>query len=142
MTAEPDRLEWVLVRIGLGLAALIVVAVGAGWKVHDLRQPPAPTKLESSIRCLNVEKEVVTIVPTGDLLADSATEGSFKTTIEGNEVTVALAASEEEAARIERYYNDVAGDLEGRLERRQKTVYLWKYKSSSSQRQVMYDCGY
>ena len=73
-------------------------------------------------------------------LADSAGDGSLKTTIEGNDVTVALASSEEQAADIERYYHAVADDLEGRLERRGKTLYLWRFKSSPTQRQVMYDC--
>jgi hypothetical protein len=81
-------------------------------------------------------------VPSGNPLADSAGEGSLNTTIEGNDVTVALAATEEQAIKIERYYRALAGDLEGRLERRNKTVFLWRFRSSPTQRQAMYDCAY
>jgi len=142
MSDDPERLEWLFLRIALGVVALIMVAVVVGWKVHDLGRPPAPTRLALDIGCLKSEKGIATVVPAGDPLADSAGDGSFRTTIEGNEVTVALASSKEQAARIERYYNDVAGDLQGRLERRETTVYLWKFKSSPSQRQAMYDCQY
>ena len=110
--------------------------------MRDARKGPAPTRLELTLRCLNDEKGVATIVPAGDPLADSAGDGSFRTTIEGNEVTVALGATEEQAAKIERAYRAVGGDLTGRLERRSDTVYLWKFESSPTQRQAMYDCQY
>jgi hypothetical protein len=142
VSETPDRLEWPFLRIALGLVVLIAVADVAGWKVHDLRQPPAPTRLELVVRCLNGEKGLRTAVPAGDPLADSAGDGSLKTTVEGNDVTVALASSEELAAKIERYYRAVADDLTGRLERRGRTVYLWRFKSSPTQRQAMYDCQY
>ena len=67
---------------------------------------------------------------------------ALKTTIEGNDVTVSLASSEKQAAEIERFYRAVGGDLEGRLELRQRTVYLWRFRSSPTQRQAMYDCQY
>ena len=141
MIDERDRREWLYLRIALGVVALIVVADVAGWKVHDLKNP-RPTRLELSLRCLNGEKGVATVVPTGDLLADSAGEGALKSTIEGNDVTVSLASSEKQAAEIERFYRAVGGDLEGRLELRDRTVYLWRFRSSPTQRQAMYDCQY
>ena len=110
--------------------------------MRDVRKGPAPTRLEQALRCLHDEKGVATIVPAGDPLADSAGDGSFRTTIEGNEVTVVLGASEEQAATIERSYRAVGGDLTGRLERRSDTVYLWEFESSPTQRQTMYDCQY
>ena len=82
------------------------------------------------------------VAPAGDPLADSAGDGSLRTTVEGNDITVALASSVEQAAKIERYYRAVAADLEGRLERRDKAVYLWKFKASPTQRQTIYDCEY
>jgi hypothetical protein len=85
---------------------------------------------------------VAVVVPAGDPLADSAGKGSLKTTIEGNEVTVALASSQKQAVTIERYYHQVGGALRGRLERRDRTVYLWRFRSSPTQRQAMYDCQY
>lgn len=143
MSVEPDTFEWLLVRAGLVVVAVVMVAVGAGWKVRDIRNGPAPTRLELVIRCLNVEKGVATTTtPKDDPLAASAGNGSFVTTIEGNAVTVSLAASEEQAASIEATYRAVGGDLTGRLERRGATVYLWRYESSPTQRQAMYDCQY
>ena len=139
---EPDRLEWLLLEIALLAVALIVVADLAAWKVHDIRQPPPPTRLAQSLGCLTNEKGVPAVAPAGDPIADSAGDGSFRTRIEGNVVTVALASSEQEAAKLERYYRAVASDLEGRLERRYKTVYLWRFRSSPTQRQAMYDCQY
>jgi hypothetical protein len=137
--SKPDRLEWLYLRIALGVVALIVVADVVGWKVHDIVHPP-PTRLERTVVCLKDKRGVVAVVPAGDPLADSAGKGSLKTTIEGNDVTVALASSEEQAAKIERYYRAVADGLEGRLERRDRTVYLWRFRSSPTQRQAMYDC--
>lgn len=142
MSTEPEAIERRLVQAGLAVVALVMVAVGVGWKVHDVRKGPAPTRLELTLRCLNGEKGLATIVPAGDPLADSAGDGSLRTTVEGNEVAVVLGASEEQAARIERSYRAVGGDLSGRLERRSDTVYLWKFESSPTQRQTMYDCRY
>jgi hypothetical protein len=142
MSGEPDRIEWLLVRAGLIGVAVIMVAVGASWKVRDVRKGPPLTRLEQTLRCLQHEKGVATIVPAGDPLAGSAGDGSLRTTIEGNEVTVALGTTEEQAAKIERAYRSVGGDLTGRLERRSDTVYLWKFESSPTQRQTMYDCRY
>jgi hypothetical protein len=142
MSAEPDRLEWLLVRAGLVVVAVIMVVVGTSWKVRDIRKGPEPTRLELSLRCLNDEKGVATIVPAGDPLADSAEDGSFRATIEGNEVTVALVPTQRRAAQIEGYFRAVGGDLTGRLERRDRSVYLWRFPSSPTQRQAMYDCAY
>ena len=103
----------------------------------------ALTRLQLSVRCLHEEKGIASVVvPAGDPLADSAGDGSFKTKVEGNPVTVALAASEAEAVKLERYYRNLSGGLARRLERRYKTVYLWMFTSSPSQRQTMYDCQY
>ena len=143
MSAAPDTLEWLLVRGGLVVVAVTMVLVGAGWKVRDIRNGPAPTRLELVTRCLNVEKGVATTpTPRDDPLAASAGDGSYSATIEGNTVTVSLAGSEEQAAYLERTYRAVGGDLTGRLERRGNTVYLWRYMSSPTQRQAMYDCEY
>ena len=85
---------------------------------------------------------MVTTQPKDDPLAASAGDGFFATTIEGNTVTVSLAASDEQAVSIEGTYRAVGGDLTGRLERRGNTVYLWRYTASPTQRQAMYDCEY
>lgn len=141
MSRHPDSLEWLYLRIALAAVAFVAVAVVVAWKAHDIVHP-RPTGLELTVFCLMDNRGVVAVVPAGDPLADSAGRGSLKATIEGNEVAVALASSEEEAAKIESYYRAVAGDLEGRLERRGRTVYLWRFTSSPTQRQAMYDCQY
>lgn len=140
MTASSDPREWLYLRIALGAVALIVVAVLVGWKVNDIVHPRA-TRLELTVDCLT-GRGVVPIVPTGDPLAESASAGALKATIEGNDVTVALAGSQKQAIKIEGYYRAVGGDLEGRLERRDRSVYLWAFPSSPTQRQAMYDCQY
>ena len=140
MTASSDPREWLYVRIALGVVALIVVAVLVGWKVNDTVNPRA-TRLELTVDCLT-RRGAVPVVPSGDPLADSAGSGSLKVTIEGNDVTAALASSRKEAAKLAGYYRAVGGDLEGRLEQRDRSVYLWEFVSSPTQRQAMYDCQY
>ena len=141
MSDERDRREWLYLRIALGVVALIVVADVAGWKVHDLKNP-RPTRLELSLRCLRDEKGAVAVTPAGDPVSSLAGGGSLRTTIEGNGVIVALASSQEQAIKIERYYHLVGGALRGRLERRDRAVYLWEGVASPTQRQAMYDCQY
>ena len=82
------------------------------------------------------------LVPARDPLARSAGKGSFQVVAEGNGVAVAPASSDAQAKRIERYYHDVAGELKGRLERRNLTVYLWQGIATPTQRQRLYDCHY
>lgn len=140
MTAGGDPREWRFLRLALVVVALVFAADAAAWGLHDRSHPP-PTRLGSSVSCL-VQHGVTPVVPAGDPLADSTADGSFRAVIEGNGVTVALASSDEETARIARYYRDVGGDLAGRLDRRLRTVYLWQFKASPTQRQTMYDCEY
>ncbi len=85
---------------------------------------------------------MIATVPAGDPIADSAGAGSLRATIETNGVTLALAKTEAEAEKIERYYQAVGTNLEGRLERRGRSVFLWDRVSSPTQRQGMYDCQY
>jgi len=137
----PDRLEWLYLRIALVVVALIAAADVVGWKVHDIVHP-RPTRLERTVFCLSDNKGVVAIVPAGDPISATAGAGSLRATIEGNEVTVSLARSEDEAAKLERDYRAVGSDLEGRLERRRLSVFLWQGVASPTQRQSMYDCQY
>lgn len=140
MSAVASR-EWAYLRLAMAAVALVVLADLVAWKVWDATRY-RPTRLELTLRCLQKENGVATVVPAGDPLADSAAAGSLKTTIEGNDVTVALARDEAQARKIERDYRAVASGLEGRLERRGLVVYLWGRASSPTQRQTMYDCAY
>lgn len=141
MSDKPDVLEWLYLRIALGVVALIVAADVAGWKVHDIVHP-RPTRLERTVFCLKDNEGVVAVFPAGDPVSATAGAGSLRATIEGNGVTVSLASSEEQAIKIERDYHQVGGELRGRLERRDRTVYLWEGVASPTQRQAMYDCQY
>lgn len=133
--------EWAYLRLAMVAVAAVVLADLVAWKVWDVTRHK-PTRLEQTLRCLNDEKGLATVVPARDPLARSAGDGSLETTIEGNDVTIALAATEEQALKIERGYNAVASELAGRLERRGRIVYLWKNVSSPTQRQQAYDCQY
>jgi hypothetical protein len=141
MSAASDRLEWVYLRLAFVLVGVLVVADIGAWKVHDVAHP-RPTRLERTVFCLSDNKGVIATVPAGEPVADSARAGSLRATIEGNEVTAALAKSESEAMKLEQYYRAVGGDLTGRLERRGRSVFVWKFVSSPTQRQAMYDCQY
>lgn len=141
MSGQPDRLEWAYVRIALGVVAVVAVVDVAAWKVRDIVHP-RPTRLEQTVACLRDNRGVVAIVPAGDPLADSAKAGSLRATIEGNDVTVAIARSEGEAEKIQAGYRAVGVDLVGRLERRGRSVFLWRDTASPTQRQAMYDCQY
>jgi hypothetical protein len=141
MSGTPDRQEWRYLQIALGILALIAVAEIAGWKVHDIAHP-RPTRLERFVFCLKDNDRAAVVVPAGDPISATAGAGSFRTRIEGNGVTVALASSVEQAIEIERNYHAIGGELRGRLERRDRTVYLWEGSAEPTQRQAMYDCDY
>ena len=141
MSDTPDGLEWLYLRIALGVVALIVVADLGVWKVHDIRYP-RPTRLERTVSCLEGRKGLVPVVPAGDPISNTAGAGSLRVTVEGSEVIVSVARSGDEAARIERNYRAVGGNVEGRLERRGRYVFLWQGIATPTQRQTMYDCQY
>ncbi|MGZ8698108.1 MAG: hypothetical protein ACXWZ1_12220, partial [Gaiellaceae bacterium] len=103
MSTAPDRLEWVYFRLALVVVGVLVIADVGAWKVHDFAHP-RPTRLERNVFCLSDNKGVIATVPAGDPIADSAGAGSLRATIETNGVTLALAKSEAEAEKIERYY--------------------------------------
>jgi hypothetical protein len=91
---------------------------------------------------LKDNKGLVATVPAGDPISNAASAGSLRVTVEGSEVIVSLAKSEEEAVRIEGDYRAIGGNLGGRLERRGRSVFLWQGVASPAQRQAMYDCQY
>lgn len=139
--AALDRWEWRAVRLALVVVAVVVLADLTAWAIHRHRHPPL-TRLESTIACLRGEKHVDVTSPAGDPLSSSAGAGSLRTTVEGNGVIVALASSGQEAARLAAAWRAVGGDLTGRLELRDRTVYVWDRPSSPTQRQALYDCQY
>lgn len=133
--------EWRVLRAAMAVLAVLIAADLVAWEVRELTIY-RPTRLELSLRCLRNEKGVLVVTPAGSPIADSARAGSLRTRIEGNGVTVALAATAAEARKLQRDYRSVAGGLAGRLERRGLVVYLWEGVASPTQRQTMYDCAY
>lgn len=139
--SEAAAHEWrLVVSAGVVVTAVLLVVL-AVWAIRDATVHD-PTRLERAIRCFEVEKGFAVDLAVDDPLARSAGAGALKTTIEGNEVTIVLTSTQNEAARIESDYRALGSDLKGRLERRDRTVWLWKNVSSPTQRQHAYDCQY
>jgi hypothetical protein len=134
------RSEWPYLGAALVAVAAILTAAVVGWRVHDALHDE-PTAFELLRRCLVNEKHVALTAPS-DPVARSAELGAVRTAIETNGVTISVAHSLEDAARIVDAYRSVAGDLGTRLELRRTTVYLWDGPPSASQRQALYDCTY
>jgi hypothetical protein len=132
--------EWIFLRAGLLAVAALCVSAVAGWGVYSLmhEEPGAVAKIT---RCLVGEKGLTLETPR-DPIAQSAEFGALRTVVETNGVTIAVAGDDAGAERIVRAYRSVAGELEGRLERRARLVYLWDRRASPTQRQALYDCQY
>jgi len=127
-------------RLGLVGALVFVVAqltVGVAWSVsHD-----DPTVLQLTRRCLEREKGLAVEPPIGDAVAATARGGALRTVVEGNLVTISVAAS---AAEVERLHAGYAapGDPGSRLDVHGRYVALWLREPSPTQRQATYDCAY
>jgi hypothetical protein len=133
--------EWRYLRAAfVALAAFLLLQL-AGWLVYRSVHEETPP-LELTVRCLTREKLLEVRPTTDDPIASSARGGSVATRVEGNGVHVAIARSGSEAERLVDYYMSVAGELNGRLEKRGKVVYLWEGVASPTQWQTMYDCFY
>jgi hypothetical protein len=126
-------------RFGLVVATVVVGAqavVGAAWSLtHD-----DPTELGLTRRCLEREKGLTIEDAADDPVAQSARGGTLRTVVEGNLVTLSVATSEAEAARLRAAY--AVGDPGARLDVRGRYVALWLRNPSRSQRQATYDCAY
>jgi hypothetical protein len=133
--------EWRYLRGALvGVAVFLCVEI-VGWQVYEaVHEETAP--FDETVRCLTREKLLVLDESAADPIAASAGGGWLATRVEGNGVHVAIARSGSEAERLVELYGTVAGDLEGRIERRGRVVYLWEGVSTPTQRQTMYDCHY
>ena len=127
-------------RLGLGVALLVLLAqlaVASAWSLaHD-----DPTLLELTRRCLEREKGLVVEATTDDPVAASARGGTVRTVVEGGLVTLSIATSEAEVARLRREYA-AAGDPGTRLDVHGRYVALWLRTPSVTQRLATYDCAY
>ena len=136
-TRRAER-RWVL--IGVAVAALLLCAQIVAGLVREAVSDE-PSRLELVQTCLT-ERATPFEPVSGDPIAESATRGSLRTSVEGNPVTVALGESEDDAQRLYQAYVDVAPRdvIATRLDRRRKVVFLWNTEPSSSQREFMYLC--
>ena len=127
-------------RLGVIVALVVVVAqlgVGAAWSLtHD-----DLTEGELTGRCFEREKGLAVERTSDDAVAESARGGTMRTVVEGNLVTVSVATSQAEVARLTAAYM-AAGDPGTRLDVRGRYVNLWLRDPSPTQRQVTYDCAY
>ena len=127
-------------RLGVIVALVVVVAqlgVGAAWSLaHD-----DLTEVELTGRCFEREKGLAVERTSDDAVAESARGGTMRTVVEGNLVTVSVATSQAEVARLTAAYM-AAGDPGTRLDVRGRYVNLWLRDPSPTQRQVTYDCAY
>lgn len=127
-------------RIGVVCALAVILAqlvVASAWSLgHD-----DPTELALTRRCLEREKGLVVEPAANDPVAATASGGSLATVVEGNEVTLGVARSEAEVARLQSAYA-ASGDPGTRLDLHGRYVALWLREPSPTQRQVTYDCAY
>lgn len=124
-------------RHGLVVALLLVLVqltVASAWSLsRDDR-----TALELTRRCLEREKGASVAATRGDPVAASAGGGSLTAVVEGGLVTISVARSEAEVARLRAAYAGAGArlDVHGRY------VALWLRAPSPTQRQTTYDCAY
>jgi hypothetical protein len=122
------------------IVALVVVAaqllVGGAWSLtHD-----DLTTLELTRRCFEREKGLVVGPTSGDEVAESAGGGTLRTIVEGNLVTISVATSLAELARLRAAY--ASRDPGPRLDVYGRYLNLWRRDPSPTQRQGTYDCAY
>jgi hypothetical protein len=132
--------EWVFLRAGLLAVAALCVSALVGWGVYSIVHEE-PSAFEKVSGCL-VDEKGVTLETPRDPIAQSAELGALRTEVETNGVTISIAKDDAGAERIVTAYRSVAGDLEGRLEKRGRLVFLWDRPASPTQRQALFDCEY
>jgi hypothetical protein len=137
VSATERRTVVVALGVVLVLVATEVVVSTIANAVRD-----KPTALERTIRCLRSEKGLDVVTGLRDPVARSADRGAVSTVVEGNPVTIAISSNDDGAIRLSASYEQVAGDLGTRLERRGRIVYLFRFPPSPTQRQLLYDCAY
>lgn len=144
MTEPPAADEWRYLRVGFTVVLVLVVAELVGWLVYRSVHH-APTALALTERCL-VREKLLRIEPLrDDPVAGTARGGALATRVEGNGVHVVIARSDAEAEKLVAAYLETTGrNVEVRLDRRGRVVYLWEQAvaPTPTQRQTMYDCWY
>lgn len=142
--AQPDELrERQAVVRSLALVAGLALLLAAGSLAVSLVDD-GEERIESMRRCLERERGFdVSEPPTGDpsLAADG---GAYRSSVDGNVVTFAIAGSQRAAARLVASSHRAleAPPAPFQLERRGDVVLRWDRPPSPAQRQALYDCTY
>ena len=126
-------------------ALLLVVATVALLLVGDAVRgalEPERSRIEAMRECLEQERgyDVFDVEP--DSPAARASQPAFRTVVETNGVTFAVARSRKAAAALESAYLARAENARALVERRGDVVYAWERPPSPTQRQALYDCSY
>lgn len=130
--------RWAAVGVVIVLSA-VAVEVAVGYVRQGVS--PEPSTLAKVETCLT-ERATPFAPVTDDRIAMTASRGALHTTVQGNSVTVALAASERDARRVYDDYVAVApeGVVRSQLERQGRVVLLWSRAPSTAQRDFMLLC--
>jgi len=124
-----------LVPIAAALAAVLALAGCGGKKTYTLE----PTRA-----CLaHVSRFKLVAVPVSEVVANSATGGALRVEMSGNEVTISFGADADEAARLSRGYQKLAGTnigLADVLRPNRNAVLLWQAHPTEDDESTVKHC--
>jgi hypothetical protein len=135
-----DPREWRYLIVSMLALVVVVTAWGLGWAVREARDvDPMPMALLST--CLEDERGLRLVSPSGDPLADSAPHGALRTTIDGNDVTVSIWSDHDAALEtLQTYARLTPENLEGRAVARGRLANLWAAPPTGGQASALYRC--
>jgi hypothetical protein len=118
-------------------AVLVVVLAGCG-------SPPSKYAVDKSRECLTKTGAEIER-PTGDFVASTASEGTFRAVLHGgtNFVTLSFGADDDEAKQIAEGYDRFHGKNIGVadiLYQDRNVIMLWKLHPSDDELNVVTDC--
>jgi hypothetical protein len=118
-------------------AVLVVVLAGCG-------SPPSKYALDESRACLSKTGAEI-VRPTGDFVASTASEGTFRAVLHGgtNFVTLSFGVDDDEATQIAEGYDRFHGKNIGVsdiLYQDHNVIMLWKLHPSDAELGVVTDC--
>ena len=138
--SERRRAEWRWSLVGAGVVAVLVAAQLTAGLVRSAATDEASAR--ERVETCFVERAIPFRSVVDDPIAGSAGRGALRATLEGNQVTLALGSSEEDAARVYDAYLGVAptGTAQ-RLELSRKVVFLWDRPPDQPQRDLAHLCA-
>ena len=121
----------------LALLALALAASGCGAAADE------PYTLEKTRKCLErAQGFEVRGEPRDDLIATAATGGSLRAFVPGNNVTIAVGETEQEARNMVRGYRQFSKrrSIRDILSRHRNAVVLWVVSPTPAQQQTVVGC--